>query len=1178
LDGLQLKRRRVIRVAGDGGSFCTICGQPSSDGRCPNCMTASTRAANSIDGPVAVSDPSRALDALAGTMGGFPRILLADTAGGQEPTVVSTSSTDIPPPADRGVRVQILGEIARGGMGVVLKGRDPDIGRDLAVKVLLESHKENPDLLRRFVEEAQIGGQLQHPGVVPIYELGAFLDGRPFFTMKLVKGQTLSELLAARKSPADDLSRFLAIFEQMCQTMAYAHARDVIHRDLKPSNVMVGSFGEVQVMDWGLAKVLRKGGAAADAAAGRRPPNQTVIAARLPTDSDLSQAGSVLGTPAYMAPEQARGELEEVDERADVFALGSILCEILTGQPAFVGRKAGELHRKAALGDLADARARLEASSADAELLSLARDCLAAEAEDRPRDAGALAQRMIAYRANVEQKLRAAEIARATEEARAEEEAKRRVLADELAREAQARAEESRRAAETAEARAKAESRARRMTGALAAAILLFVLAAAGGYAFFQRQRALRHSQVDSALRDAELLRDEAQRSGDDIARWRAAREAAHSVERLLADARDLLTRNRVTALVDSVNSASRSAENDHELIDTLVEIRSSSEDDPDWSRTDERYATAFRKAEIDIASLTSQEAASRIKTRPASVALAIGSALDDWAKARDKRKDRQGALQLAQAARAADPDPWRNRLRDTLRAEEGQQQLDSLRELARSAKVEDLPAWSLELLGSALTDSGDPKLAETILRNAQRRHPDDVWLNYELAECLEKLARNAEAVRFYMAARSIRPEVAHQLAHALAGIGENDEAIAVFQELTRLRPGIGRHFRCLGELLHRTGHQKEAAAVIETAIGTLRKELLERPSEARLAFNLANMLAFIEKHEESAAVLRKALLANPDDATLHEGLGRSLQSLGKRDAAMEEFRVSIRLKPDYANAHSSLAVALEDKNELAEAESEYRKAIALEPGIHGTYESLGFVLEKLKRPAEALVEYRKAGKIDPNCAAVHRLCGSALQSLGKNDEALAEYRTAFRRSPSEIYYYEQILRGQGRIDELLAEYRELCRLHPNNAAPHNGLAWNIALDPSRPQREYEEALEHSRLAVKLEPENGDYINTLALAEFRVGHWDESLSAARRSISLQNGGAASDWFFLALAFAMKGDKDESRKWFDKAVAHTKEKDPKNRELHQFWKEAAALLGEAAPPELPPAKPPIPFEP
>src|SRR5262249_37574687 len=149
-------------------------------------------------------------------------------------------------------------------------------------------------------------------------------DRRPFFTMKLVKGQTFAALLQARKDPADERPRFLGIFEAVCQTMAYAHTRGVIHRDLKPSNIMVGSFGEVQVMGRGVAKFLPRGGVGDDAPAGKEDAQETVIAtARSGAGSELSQAGSVLGTPAYMAPEQARGEIDRLDERADVFALGS---------------------------------------------------------------------------------------------------------------------------------------------------------------------------------------------------------------------------------------------------------------------------------------------------------------------------------------------------------------------------------------------------------------------------------------------------------------------------------------------------------------------------------------------------------------------------------------------------------------------------------------------------------------------------------------------------------------------------------------------------------------------------------------------------------------------------------------------------------------------------------------
>jgi len=188
------------------------------------------------------------LEALAHSIGSIPRVLLPDTQTDDRGVpVIKPSSPEMPALAKRGNRYQLFGEIARGGMGAVLEGRDADLGRDLAVKVLLEAHSDKPDLLRRFVEEAQIGGQLQHPGIVPVYELGAFADRRPYFTMKLVKGRTLATLLGERGAgrgppdpalrpsaglhPArDDLLRSLAIFEQVAQTLAElaqveAHAR-----------------------------------------------------------------------------------------------------------------------------------------------------------------------------------------------------------------------------------------------------------------------------------------------------------------------------------------------------------------------------------------------------------------------------------------------------------------------------------------------------------------------------------------------------------------------------------------------------------------------------------------------------------------------------------------------------------------------------------------------------------------------------------------------------------------------------------------------------------------------------------------------------------------------------------------------------------------------------------------
>ena len=243
------------------------------------------------------------LEALDRSAGPMPRVLLGETPGDAEAPVVRPSSPELPAPSARPARVQLLGEIARGAMGAVLKGCDPDLGRDLAVKVLLEEHRHRPDLIRRFVEEAQIGGQLQHPGIVPVYELGVFGDARPYFTMKLVKGQTLAGLLAARTAPSSELPRFLETFLRVAQTVAYAHARGVVHRDLKPSNIMVGSFGEVQVMDWGLAKVLPRGGTADDRTIGGGDGPETAVATtRSDSEVDRSRRGACWARPPTWRP------------------------------------------------------------------------------------------------------------------------------------------------------------------------------------------------------------------------------------------------------------------------------------------------------------------------------------------------------------------------------------------------------------------------------------------------------------------------------------------------------------------------------------------------------------------------------------------------------------------------------------------------------------------------------------------------------------------------------------------------------------------------------------------------------------------------------------------------------------------------------------------------------------
>jgi len=300
-------------------------------------------------------------------------------------------------------KYRLLGVLGRGGVGTVHRGHDTDLGRDVALKFLHEKYRDQPAILHRFVEEAQIGGQLQHPGIVPVYDLG-MSGGRPFFTMKLVKGQTLAQKLAERSSPASDRRTFLSIFEGVCQTIAYAHARGVVHRDLKPANIMVGSFGEVQVVDWGMGKVLERGGIADEQHAAEPRAQESVIeTVRSGGQGTQSVMGSVMGTPAYMPPEQARGDVDAMDTRSDVFALGAILCEILTGQPPYVGER-DEVLRLAADAKLDGALARLRDCGAEAETVELTTRCLMAEPSARPQSAKAVAKALHDHLAAAEQR------------------------------------------------------------------------------------------------------------------------------------------------------------------------------------------------------------------------------------------------------------------------------------------------------------------------------------------------------------------------------------------------------------------------------------------------------------------------------------------------------------------------------------------------------------------------------------------------------------------------------------------------------------------------------------------------------------------------------------------------------------------------------------------------------
>jgi serine/threonine-protein kinase len=626
----------------------------------------------------------------------------------------------------------------------------------VAVKVLKERYCDSPEMVRRFVEEAQIGGQLQHPGIVPVYELGHLPGSRIYIAMKLVDGRTLAALLEGRQSATDDRPRFLAIFAQVCQTMAYAHSCSVIHRDLKPSNVMVGNFGEVQVMDWGLAKVVDQWGVAdGERAPGWRDDWGTIRTARTGTEADESRAGSVLGTPFYMAPEQARGQLDTLDERADVFGLGAILCEILTGHPPYSGPVDDELYDRVERADLAVALARLDACGAEGELIVLAKSCLAAAPKDRPRDAGVVTATLTGHLAGVQERMKAAELARVRAESRAAEERKRRILAV-----------------------------------GLAASLVVAVTLGVGGVTWVARDRAARSEatarEVTAAFHEASRLLDRARLDPKgELSRWAEATQAAEQARLLLVRSEvEPELRRRVEDLASTASRERGLAETgikDRRMVERLVEIHADIALHFDMRRAEAEYAAAFRDYGVDIDQLDPKGAGARLAVSP--VAAELANALDQWTYIRrGHRRDPEGARRLVDVAKATDPDPWRNQLRDTLAEMDTDRArtVEALRRLAVSANPEKLPEASATRLASALSSTGDREIAIDLLRRSQRAHPDDFWLNWDLASQLRRSGRVDDAIRYYSVALAIRPQSAaalRDLGETLRAAGRTEEA-----------------------------------------------------------------------------------------------------------------------------------------------------------------------------------------------------------------------------------------------------------------------------------------------------------------------------------------------------------------------------------------------------------------
>jgi tetratricopeptide (TPR) repeat protein len=948
----------------------------------------------------------------------------------------------IPPPPDtlpaQVGRYRIEGEIARGGMGVVLHAHDVLFDRPLAIKVLLGDAEDQAKLARRFLEEAHLMGQLQHPGVPPVYDRGTLADGRPFFAMKLIQGRTLAELLQKRGSPAEDLLRFLAIFEQVCQTVAYAHSRGIIHRDLKPANIMVGAFGEVQVMDWGLAKRLAsKAGSTPVATSGlacelavssqARPLVATVGDA---SAGDRTQAGTILGTPGYLAPEQARGEVEHLDERCDVFGLGSILCVLLTGLPPFTEPSPLDLLVQTAAGELTDAYHRLDACGADEELTTLAKRCLAPLVEERPRDAGEVAAAVAAYQAQVQERLKQA----AVDRARAGEERKRR-----------------------------------KVTLALAVAVLLLLSGAGATGWWYQQQEAERAlgqaereaanarqalrqeraaDEVKAALREAAQLREHALALLDNPESWQATLTAALSAvkraEALLAQEPELAEQGRMQQ-VAQLRDRLEADRKDWQLLAVYDQIRLEQSQLDSQQRQFKlaefypRLKQALADYGLAIGALKADEAAARLRQRPLAVQPYLRAVLWEclgWAP-----KDEVGQRQWLEEVLAVEADPWLKQFRQAV----AQRTWKEVEKLAGQAEMSHYHPAVLLGLAHNLPDKARAS-AVLLLRRTQQQYPGDFWVNLELGDALyrsvfgrggvdrparaEELPIVNEAVAFWRVAVGLRPNNAsahNNLGGALAAQGDVKGAIACYTKALDLDPTLALAHYNLGLALYKQGDVKRA-------IECYTKALALDPKDAKAHHNLGYALAEQGDLKRAVACYHQALTLDPKYATAHNNLGIALYAQGDLKRAVACYHQALTLDPKYAHAHNNLGLALKAQGDLKGAMACYHKALALDPKYAHAHNNLGLALQAQGDLKGAMACYQKALALDPKLAQAHYNLGKALQAKKDLPGAIASYQKVLQLDPkvaSAHKYLGVALLLSGRLTEAQAALKRALELLP---------------------------------------------------------------------------------------------------------------------------------------------------
>jgi serine/threonine-protein kinase len=990
---------------------------------------------------------------------------------------------------------EILDELGRGGMGVVYKARHVKLNRLVALKMILAGAHAGSDDLARFRVEAEAVARLQHPNIVQIYEVNDH-DGNPYLALEFCEAGSLAQQLDGTPLLP---RQAVELVETLARATQAAHQAGIVHRDLKPANVLlVGSDGE---------HAVALGRSPEEAVSYEPKITDFGLAKKLDATTGQTATGAIMGTPSYMAPEQAGGKSKDVGPAADVYALGAILYELVSGRPPFKAATPLDTLMQVVADEPVPPRRLNSQLPRDVETICL--KCLHKEPGKRYGSAMALAEDL------------------------------RRFLSGEPI------------VARPVGPLGRFGRWCRRKPG-LAAAIALAVVALLGVtllsilFAIQQSKNAVRlaeearlaqerESQASADLEEAALLKGQG--------RWAEAQAAIERAEGRLAEGGPAALRQRV-----------QQARKDLQFIAKLEEIRARQVDlkngEFDFAAADRAYAEAFRASDLDIETLEPAVAAERIGQ--AALKDQLVAALDDWADIK-WRLDRKGWEQLLTTAQLADRDETRKQFREAWLRDDQQ----TLIRLVAQADVSSLQPPALVFVADALWRAEEPSLALKWLGEAQRKHPDDFWINYQLAYYLmeTKPPRTEEAIGFYRAVLAVRPHDASShvwLGYALQMQRKLPDAVAAYREAIRLKPNYPEAHYYLASALWTQAQLPETVAALvgmrsafalllfpgqgklAEAVVAYEQAIRLKPDYPEAYNDLAHVLYRQDKLPQAVAAYQKAIdlkhdypdahywlgmaLYNqgklpeavtayqeatrlkPDDPDPRYALGNALQAQGKHAEAVDAYKEAIRLKPDFAEAHCNLGIILRAQGKLPEAVAAYNKAICVKPDYYEAHFNLARALHEQDKLPEAIRAYRKAIGLKPDDPYAHRWLGDALYDQGKLPEAIDAYKEAIRLKPDFAWAHNSLgnaLQAQGKLPEAVDAYNEAIRHRPDYAEAHCNLG-NARQD----QGKLAEAVTAYKEAIRLKPDFARAHYNLGLALLDQGDFKAAVVALRHGHEL----------------------------------------------------------------------------